>query len=326
MKTIKKFLKKTWDWTESKRHSENLFYKILAAVKDVLWRVCCFLMLSFFEIKRKLSKGKLPDFLIIGVAKCGTTYLWHILKQHPEVEMSPNFLRIVPRGNLIPWINNKEIDFFSDEKIFEKGLKWYESLFNNNNKKQGEATPHYSSAENFYHQKMREYLPDAKLIILLRNPADRAFSAFNHMVRNQFNMWGPGSGYDMNKNFSENIELDIKSKFQCGAVVSEGFYMKQIENLLKYYPRNQLLIIITEQMRENPEKNYIEICDFLGIKNIVLNFKKKAYVGKYIEKLDNQTAKKLYSLYEPFNKELYKFLGYEIKEWEDMKRGYLNTN
>jgi len=260
-----------------------------------------------------LGKGKLPDFLVIGSQKCGTTYLWEILRQHPEIEMAPHYLRIKYKKNPV-WIDKKEIGFFWDKRIFKKGVLWYKSLFNKNDKLQGEANPSYYAATEF-HERMYKIIPNAKLILLIRNPVNRAFSAFNHMVRTKRN-W---PGYDISKNFSENMDKDIKSGFRCGRIISYGFYIKYIENLQKYYSRDQLLIIVTEHMRKYPERTYETICNFLGVKKTKLNLNKQTYVSAYLESLDKNIEEKLYSIYEPYNEELYKFLGYRIKEWENVK-------
>ena len=186
---------------------------------------------------------------------------------------------------------------------------WYKSLFNKNDKLQGEANPSYYAATEF-HERMYKIIPNAKLILLIRNPVNRAFSAFNHMVRTKRN-W---PGYDISKNFSENINKDIQLGLKCEDILNYGFYIKYIKNLLKYYPKNRLLIIVTEHMRKNPEKTHQTICDFLGVKKVNLN--RRIHVSTYLEPLNKEIEKELYDFYEPYNKELYKFLGYEIKEWE----------
>jgi hypothetical protein len=327
---MQSFLKKI----ESKRNSGKPIDKTAVAIKDALWRISYFfsvLILCFKEgclldflgnIPRPLlNKGKLPDFIIAGADKSGTTYLWRLLKKHPDIEMSPHFLGIYENKN--KEINGKETNFFLRKKISGKDIRYYKSLFNKNVKLQGEASPTYLAAT-CCHRDMHKFLPDAKIIILLRNPVDRAFSAFNHMIKEKINVWGAGSGYDAKKNFSDNAGMDIRSGFRCGQIISNGFYIEKIKSLLKYYPKNQLLIIITERMKKNPKEAYADVCNFLGIENTTLNLEERIHIGTYFEKLDDQIAKKLYNLYEPYNAELYKFLGYEIKEWEDAKKALFN--
>lgn len=182
-----------------------------------------------------LGKGKLPDFLVIGSQKCGTTYLWEILRQHPEIEMAPHYLRIKYKKNPV-WIDKKEIGFFWDKRIFKKGVLWYKSLFNKNDKLQGEANPSYYAATEF-HERMYKIIPNAKLILLIRNPVNRAFSAFNHMVRTKRN-W---PGYDISKNFSENINKDIQLGLKCEDILNYGFYIKYIKKPFKILSKKPIV-------------------------------------------------------------------------------------
>ncbi len=106
--------------------------------------------------------GALPDFVIIGAHKGGTTSLYHLLTQHPHVERAPV----------------KELHFFNRPKRFDKGIEWYRQCFPQPRWKDGrrtitgEATPYY-----LFHphaaERMAEAIPQARLIALLRNPVDR---------------------------------------------------------------------------------------------------------------------------------------------------------
>ncbi len=135
-------------------------------------------LFNIFLNKHNKLKGKLPDFLIIGVQKGGTTSLWYHLKEHPQIQMSPNFIG----KNSIGKINTKEVHFFDNPKQWGKGISWYKSLFNENSQLQGEATPDYVSDFNA-HERMYKDVPNAKLIVILRNPIDRAYSAYNHQIQ-----------------------------------------------------------------------------------------------------------------------------------------------
>lgn len=246
------------------------------------------------------KRGKLPDFIIIGSQKAGSTYLQHILSCNPEIEMSPNFPNIIKDKNAL---SLREIHFFNSDK-FKKGAGWYKLFFNNNKKLQGEKTPIYIS-QIVSHKRMFETVPNAKLILLIREPAARLYSAYNQ----------PGAGYDRTKSFEENIELDL-AKNSKDSLVARGFYIDQIENLLRYYPKNQLLIIITEQMKKDPEKIYRKVCDFLDIGYSDVDFNKKVNANKYKDEINKETEEKLRNLYKPYNQRLYNFLGQEIEEWE----------
>ena len=261
---------------------------------------------------RWFSRGKIPDFIIIGVTKTGTTYLWSLLKKHPDIEMSPNFSEM--RGGEI---NTKEIAFFNSPEKLVRGVAWYRSLFNNNKKLQGEATPSYFY-NNTCHKEMRALAPNAKLIVMFRNPVTRAYSNFNHM-KQAGSVWS-NEPYDLSKGFEDNYMVDIENGFESGfGVMGRGLYINNLEHLLQYFPRNQILILITEQMKANPEKTWKQVCDFLDVQTVPANFTERVHVRTYEKPLDNPVAQKLYELYEPYNQRLYTFLGHSIPEWEAEK-------
>jgi len=260
------------------------------------------------KIYQVLGKGKLPDFIIIGVQKGGTTSLHDHLKQHPDIEMSPNYVKLGGGG----LINIKEIQFFSSKKKWPSKISWYKSLFNNNGKLQGESTPSY--IYNFdAHERMFKTVPKAKLILILRNPITRAYSEFNHVYQTK-NRWDL---IDYNKSFEENIKNEIKRKFQGKGMIKRGLYIDQVDHLLKYYPRDQLLILISEKMIADPQKVYDQVFDFLGIKKIKIKYVPDVHKLSYKNQMDEDVEKRLYKVFEPYNERLFKFLGYRIPEWEN---------
>jgi len=106
----------------------------------------------------------LPNFIIIGAQKCGTTSLHHYLDQHDEIVMS----------------KVKELNFFNEELNWSKGLKWYEAHFQGEGKMRGEASPHYTNypMSPGVAKRMKEIVPDAKIIYLVRDPVERLISAY----------------------------------------------------------------------------------------------------------------------------------------------------
>ncbi|MBW3020037.1 sulfotransferase domain-containing protein [Candidatus Woesearchaeota archaeon] len=252
-----------------------------------------------------IMKGKLPDFLIIGTQKGGTVSLWHNLKKHPDIEFCPNFSSSFDDGG----DNEREVHFF--DKNWDKGIEWYKSLFNNNSKLQGECTPEYIFYLNS-HKRMFETLPNAKLIFIIRNPITRAYSSYNHQLQQGFtweNDFSIDSSFDeaINEVFNKDLMMDF---------VSIGFYINQIKHLLKYFKKEQLLILISEQMRKNPQETYNKIFDFLGLKRFDIDYTPNIHSRKYKEPMKEETRKKLKEIYKPYNERLFEFLGYRIKEWD----------
>lgn len=257
----------------------------------------------FFRFENKYA---LPNFIIIGVQKGGTTSLWFNLRKHPGIEMAPNFRSYWWNGK----VNKKEIHFFDSE--FNRGAEWYKKQFNNNGKIQGEATPDYI-VDNLYHKRMFSIAPKAKLIITLRDPVTRAHSAFNHFLQEEYMSH---INYSPKLSFEENLIIDEKDQFRNG-IIRYGFYMDQIEDLLKYYPRGQILIIISERLKEKPKETYRKLFDFLGAKRIKIEIEPNIGKREYPSPLEENLKKKLYKIYKSYNERLFNFLGYRIKEWED---------
>jgi hypothetical protein len=290
---------------ENRRKSENSFWRMTILMKDIVWKLLTISEHLAISLKIRLAGGKLPDFLVIGVQKGGTTSLWFHLRKHPQIEMAPNFKEIRENGK----VKLKEVGFFSNRERWKRGLVWYATLFNRNNKLQGEATPDYISALKA-HKNIFKTVPKAKLIIILRDPVTRTYSAFNHIKEDQAS-WGV---YDSSKNFEYNLEKEMKG--EGGSLLEKGVYINQIKNLLKFYPRKQLLILISERMKEHPQEAYNKIFAFLGIKKMKIEYEPGVHSRKYPEKMKKSTEKKLYRFFKTYNERLFKFLGYRISEWE----------
>ncbi len=264
----------------------------------------------FLSLKRKLTKGRLPDFIIIGAVKAGTSSLWKNLKQHPDIQMASKFLNR-PGKNEIE--RRKEVNFFTFDYRWYRGKTWYASMFDDNEKLQGEASPKYFHSQ-ICHQRMHETVPGAKLILLLRDPVKRAFSEFNHMVERKKLYGGEKIPTE---NFSEFLDMAFcRGDEKAFALIKRGFYIDQIESLLKYYPRNQLLVLISEQMNQNPQEAYDRVFDFLQVKKITIRHIKGVNSRSYREPLSIDDGKRLKEIYATYNERLFAYLGYKIKEWE----------
>lgn len=184
----------------------------------------------------------LPNFLIIGAPKAGTTWLYSRLRRHPDVFMS----------------SVKELGFFShtvadsDETVTleAKDRDWYEYHFQDVEEQSavGEATPNYllnSSAP----RKIYELIPDVKLIACLRHPTDRAYSHY----------WMKRGLSNIDYTFGEAVRRGQ------GAYVEESLYGEQLDRYLSYFDREQLLILISEEVFAAPSTSLNEICSFLGV-------------------------------------------------------------
>jgi len=182
-----------------------------------------------------LNPSRLPDFIIIGVQKGGTTSLFHYLSQHPSIALP----------------KTKEIHYY--DLNFEKGLRWYKAHFPYKKSMiTGEASPYY-----IFHPLVpkRIYLenPKVKLIVMLRNPVTRAYS--------QFQM-------ESKRRYSLKLKQSVIQKswnHQVYSYLARGEYAKQLKEWFKYFSKDQFLFIKSEEFFENPVSVLDEVCMFLGV-------------------------------------------------------------
>ena len=246
--------------------------------------------------------GGLPDFLIVGAQKCGTTALCANLDKHPEIFLAK---RAGPENAAY------EFRFFVNNAVWQKGETWYRSLFPYTDLVQGEKTPEY--LDHFVaHERMHKIVPNAKLIVLVRNPVDRAYSAWNHFMQ---------SGKYRRQGWKkESFEAALAESFRgendsFRAIVEKGVYIKQIRNLLRYYDRSQLFIGIAEKFKREPVAETRKVFEFLGVTPMDVEAEHR-HVRKYSSPMKDTTRELLENFYEPYNEELYDFLGYRIDDWQ----------
>jgi hypothetical protein len=177
----------------------------------------------------------LPNFIIIGAMKGGTSSLYRYIASHPDVVPS----------------STKETDFFKTVDDFNKGLNWYKSLFRKNGKLAFEASPNYTKRHMFPGVPARMYsvLPETKLIYVLRDPIDRVLS---HYVHNY------AHGRE-SRPFSEVIRNPDSNYIQTSK------YYFQIQAFLEYYSVKQLLLIESERLRRDTVNVVNDVFKFLNL-------------------------------------------------------------
>lgn len=195
--------------------------------------------------------GRLPSFLIIGAQKCGTSTLAGWLRDHPEVHFS----------------ERKELHFFSREDRWALGVDWYCEQFAaaGDIKHVGEGTVHYMNFPTAV-DRLAEVVPDAKLIICLRDPIERAYSSYRHM---HFRFATDP------RTFSQAIEDELRDgrglpgpgpcSYEDLRYLNQGRYAEQIEHVLARFPREQVHVVLLDDMQEAPREAFRATCGFLGI-------------------------------------------------------------
>jgi len=176
-----------------------------------------------------------PSFIGIGAQKCATTWLYDLLDMHPEVGLS----------------HLKEIHFFS--QYFGYGLQWYQSHFADVDP-QSSVIGEFSTSYFCDHEsprRIKQCYPDAKLILMLRDPIKRLQSNHKHEIR---------VGHLTGPDFS--IEAGIKNN---PTYVEQGLYATHLERWLEYFDRDQIHIVFFDQLKSDPGAVETQLYEFLQI-------------------------------------------------------------
>jgi len=192
---------------------------------------------------------RLPDFLIIGAAKSGTTTLFRYLCKHPQVY---NPIKDADSFGKKGEVFYKEPNFFSRDDIYAKGIDWYASLFNRASPQQvcGEATTDYTKYPQFPESAARiaQHLPHVKMIYIMRHPVERAYSYYLQL--------------NVKSKFKETFEEHIQNK---NVSLDGSDYMLQIEQYLKFFPRESFLFLLMDDLSQHPRETLKKVCNFIGI-------------------------------------------------------------
>ncbi len=192
----------------------------------------------------------LPNFIMIGVAKAGTTSFFHYLDQHPQIYMCPikatNFFGYEDARNW-KWMEEGDPPLLRNFPV--RTFEEYEASFAGASTEIaiGEVSPQYFRCPTAA-QRIHDSIPNVKLIVSLRNPADRAFSGFLMRTRRG----------DAVKGFYE--ELSPQSSH-----VKEGFYYRRLKRYLDIFPKDRIKIYLFEEFRKEPARIVADLYEFLGV-------------------------------------------------------------
>lgn len=270
----------------------NVLYIILLIVIILVFTIGIIL----FFMTRENYNSPIPNFIIIGVQKGGTTNIQKLFKLHNDIFMYP-----------------KEIHHFNNRKMSNEK---YVQLFKTNKKIVGEKTPDYfcrqKAMRNIY-----KFNPNMKLILFLRNPIKRAYSAWNHYKQDC-----PNDKRSFKQCINDEFKL-IKKKYKClttmniNHMIMKGYYIDHIEYILSLFPRKQLYIVISEHFKNDTKNEFDKLLHFLGADtNYNFNINSEVHKRTYKKDISHDDYNFLYNLYKPYNERLYNFLGYRIEEWE----------
>jgi hypothetical protein len=257
--------------------------------------------------REELGTGALPDFVIIGAKKAGTNFLYHLLTLHPHVEPAAG----------------KELHYFG--LFFDKGTEWYRQCFpqprwqDGQRTITGEASPCMGNP--VVPKRMAEVIPQARLIALLRNPVDRAYSDYHHEARRwETRTFEEALGVERPRPLgteektpdseARNMGLDGTSQYLSG-----GVYVDQLLRWSRFFGKEQMLVLKSEDLYEHPTETLRVVLSFLDVADwepeaAELNIKRNE--GRYEQKMKPDTRRRLEEYFEPHNRRLYEYLGVDF--------------
>lgn len=254
------------------------------------------------------------EFIIAGAQKAGTTSLYRYLEEHPNV--------VTPI--------TKELAFF--DRNFDRGTRWYRLHFplsstdNSSHGLRKRTISGESTAYYIFHplapQRIAETLPRVKIIILLRNPVDRAFSHYQHKLRRGQETLSFDEAIDAEAERLAGEEERIcdipgyRSQAHClFSYLARGKYLEQICRWKNYFSPDQLLILESGMFFKRTAEVYQQVLDFLSLPQWQPSQFGQHFAGGYRAKLNGATRRKLIDLFAPHNEQLYKYLGTRF-DWD----------
>jgi hypothetical protein len=247
------------------------------------------------------ARRRLPDYLIIGTQRGGTTSLYRYLTAHPQV--APAF--------------TKEIHYF--DLNYRRGSRWYRAHFplegtvRRTARVCGEASPSY-----LFHPlaaaRAAQLVPAARLIVLLRNPVDRAFSHYLHQVREGLESlsFEDALGHEPERLAGEQERLIRDQSYTGFSFVhysyrARGTYADQLETWLSYFPRDQFIILSSEEFFRSPGATVRRVLSHLGVPDADLG-PYRVYNPTDAGEMRPETRRVLEHFYRSHNDRLYRLI------------------
>jgi len=263
---------------------------------------------------RRLLSGErvLPDFIIIGGMKCGTTSLLHHLNQHPQVAAAAV----------------KEVHFFDTQ--FSRGADWYRTFFPTKaalegarqrlgkNVVTGEASPYYI-VHPHAPRRIAETIPHVKLIALLRDPVSRAYSHYAHNCRPKHRRKGREPLSFEEALAREEIrtagefermiadEQYDSPAFRHYSYARRGMYLEQLRRYAEHFDRSQILVLKAEDWFQRTQQCYDQALAFLALEPRTIRKPRVRNAGRYADRPE-ETLARLSDHFDPHNRQLYEYL------------------
>jgi Sulfotransferase family len=221
-----------------------------------------------------MSTTRIPDFIIAGAMRCGTTSMHSILNNHPDIFVPRKEIHFFDLDDLI---QHPDFFFFNSGRWYYPSLtkksteywNWYSAFFAGAKDGQllGEDSTCYLASE-VAPERISKVAKEIKIIIMLRDPTDRAYSNYWHLVRT-----GRAT-----LSFEETLQIEPAS------VLIRSLYEKQVRNYLRFIPRERIYFVIFEEFIRNVAATTRKVCDFLGVDGNLIDFsqaKSHANAGRW---------------------------------------------
>jgi hypothetical protein len=204
--------------------------------------------------RRRRRHAAMPNLIIIGGLKCGTTSIHHYLGLHPDINMS----------------KPKELNFFVEELNWDLGLDWYAGRFDDRFRVRGESSPHYTNLPYFegVAERIHQHIPDARLLYMVRDPISRILSHWRHAV---------GAGYE-----TRPMEEALARPDQT--YVTRSRYWLQLQPYLELFDRSQIEVITQEELQSDREGTMRRAFGFAGVDD-------RFYSEQFSREWEKSTAK-----------------------------------
>jgi hypothetical protein len=272
-----------------KYFEKYIFYKDVSFQKIIVQKN--------INITYNFPKYRIIDSIIAGTMKGGTSAGIYNLTKHPDISTV-----------------KKEIGYFEDMKNYQKGIEWYKSHFDYTKKITVDKN-HDVMYQSSCLKLLQEINPQVKIILFLRNPIERAYSHWK-MMRDKFNCKDSFEYCVMDEiknRWNENRITEITFRHHF---VQRGFYYEQIEEILKYFPKDNLFIAISEKIKDNMDKEYQKVFSFLNLPECHADFEEifTSNTNNNVNK-NSKLYKFLKDLYTKDVRNLEKFIGYKTDWW-----------
>jgi hypothetical protein len=238
-----------------------------------------------------------PDFIIIGTQRGGTTSLFRYLVVHREIGQA----------------SRKEVHYF--DRYYENGMDWYLAHFPERGEYRlvGEASPYY-----VFHPEVPKRIlaavPQAKFILLLRNPVDRAYSQYQMKVERGLETLSFEEAIEREPERLATTDDPLDPAWRHHSYLARGVYVDQIKRWFEYFPHDQFLIIESEEYFADPVQILHQTHAFLGVGSHSPVISKIHHQADYVE-MDPITRRRLVDYFAPHNHQLYDLLGRDFG-WE----------